>query len=274
MLRRRAGKHSRSLTVTIVVLVAVSAAGAGSAAAGGDRAGVTTRVSVSSAEAQGNQGSGGASVPAISPNGRYVAFTATASNLVPGDTNDTFDVFVRDRAAGTTRRVSVSSNEAQANSYSEQEPAFSADGRYVTFTSDSANLVPGDTNSNPDVFVRDRAAGTTRRVSVSSNETQGNSLSSGQGISAGGGYVAFTSLASNLVRGDTNGSLDVFVRDLRAGTTRQVSVSSNGAQGDGISAGWAISADGRQVAFYSEASNLVPADTNGFPDVFVRVLTR
>jgi archaellum component FlaF (FlaF/FlaG flagellin family) len=114
------------------------------------RAGTTSRVSVSSTGTQANDIS---FVPAISGNGRYVAFTSAASNLVPGDTNGAVDVFVRDRRAGTTSRVSVSSTGAQANGYS-YDPAMSADGRYVGFDSDASNLVPGDTNGVNDVFLR------------------------------------------------------------------------------------------------------------------------
>ena len=92
-----------------------------------------------------------------------MTFTSFASNLVPGDTNHSEDVFVRDLRSGTTRRVSVASNNAQGyqDSY---EPSISADGRYVTFTSFASHLVPGDTNYTDDVFVRDLRSGTTRRV--------------------------------------------------------------------------------------------------------------
>ena len=231
--------------------------------------GTTRRVSVSSGETQGNSVSFG--LPVISPDGRYVAFGSDASNLVPGDTNRSADVFVRDRKLGTTRRVSVSSTEAQGNGPVSFGPAaISSAGRYVAFGSDASNLVPGDTNGSADVFVRDRKLGTTRRVSVSRAEAQGTNGSFGPVISARGRYVAFTSTASNLVPGDTNDSLDVFVRDRELGTTRRVSVSSTGAQGDSDSFGPAISAAGRYVAFSSDASNLVPGDTNGAQDVFVR----
>ena len=94
-----------------------------------------------------------ASSPAISADGRFVAFDSEATNLVPGDTNDASDVFVRDRQTGTTRRVSVSSGGAQGNGAS-FDPAISADGRFVAFNSDATNLVPGDTNGAADVFVR------------------------------------------------------------------------------------------------------------------------
>jgi Tol biopolymer transport system component len=235
--------------------------------------GTTERVSVSSTGRQGNRGSFG---PAISANGRYVAFTSAASNLVARDTNrGYYDVFVRDRKLDTTKRVSVSSTGRQGNLPSGWPyPAISADGRYVAFASSASNLVRRDTNGRQDVFVRDRKRHTTRRVSVSSTGRQQshffNRVLGPPAISANGRYVAFTSPASNLVRRDTNRRADVFVRDRRLDKTRRVSVASNGDQGNGSNDGPAISADGRYVAFTSRASNLVPRDTNGKADVFVR----
>ncbi len=190
---------------------------------------------------------------------------------MPGDTNDSLDVFVRDRELGTTRRVSVSSTGAQGDSGG-FGPAISSAGRYVAFSSHASNLVSGDTNAAQDVFVRDRELGTTRRVSVSSTGAQGDSLSFDPAISSAGRYVAFSSDASNLVPGDTEGTVDVFVRDRDLGATRRVSVSSTGAQGNRISFEPAISSAGRYVAFSSAASNLVPGDTNDSLDVFVRIL--
>jgi archaellum component FlaF (FlaF/FlaG flagellin family) len=140
----------------------------------------------------------------------------------------------------------------------------------VTFASDASNLVPGDTNNHDDVFVRDLGLGTTQRVSVATNGTQANSDSGNPAISADGRYVTFQSYASNLVPGDTNHRTDVFVRDLRSGTTRLVSVASNGSQGNEFSGDPAISADGRYVAFDSQASNPPVSDTSGA--VFVRDL--
>ncbi len=231
--------------------------------------GTTERVSVSSSGAQGNSDSGLYDAISISADGRYVAFTSSAGNLVSGDTNYTHDVFVRDRQLGTTERVSVSSSGEQGNSASEFS-SISADGRYVAFASYASILVSGDTNNTNDIFVRDRLMGTTERVSVTSSGTQGNSDSYLPSISADGRYVAFSSYASNLVSGDTNNYTDEFVRDRLAGTTERVSVSSSGAQGNRDSFYASISADGRYVAFESYASNLVAGDTNGKWDVFVR----
>ena len=230
---------------------------------------LTERVSVAT---DGSQGYGGSpEKPAISADGRYVAFESGSSNLVAGDTNGFEDVFVRDLQSGTTQRVSVATGGTQGNGFS-SEPAISADGRYVTFSSAASNLVPGDTNGAPDVFVRDRRSGTTQRVSVAAAGTQGNGDSGSSAIGADGRYVAFVSRASNLVPGDTNGTSDVFVRDLQLGTTQRVSVATDGTQADGASFNVAISADGRYVAFDSYASNLAPGDTNQAGDVFVRDL--
>jgi Tol biopolymer transport system component len=174
--------------------------------------GVTSRVSVSASGAQAN---GSSSENAMSTNGRYVAFTSLASNLVPDDTTDVVDVFVRDRRAGTTARISVSSRGAQADNHS-FGTSISADGRYVVFESNASDLVSGDTNNATDAFVRDRRAGTTSRVSVSATGAQAAGGSFGQSISANGRCVAFASWSPDLVPGDTNEAADVFVRE-RAG---------------------------------------------------------
>ena len=243
------------------------------------RDGTTTRVSVSSAELQANGASpdgGGDSAPAISAFGRFVVFASEATNLVPHDTNGASDVFVRDRELGTTRRVDVSSTGRQANAgvclsqTSFHAVAVSDDGRYVAFCSLASNLVPGDRNGQPDVFVRDTLRGTTQRVSVSSFGGGGNAASADPQISGDGHLVAFTSDASNLVPGDHNGMTDVFVRNLMTGRTTRVSISSRGREASDASEAPAISDGGRFVAFASSASNLVGGDTNGYPDVFVR----
>jgi len=229
--------------------------------------GVTERVSIAGA---GTQANGAASEHAISADGRHVAFVSSATNLVPGDTNQLVDVFLHDRQTGETELVSVGSAENQANGVIIDTPSISADGRHVVFSSVATNLVPGDLNGSGDVFVRDRQAGSTERVSIDSSAGEANDGSSGASISADGRYVAFDSAASDLVAGDTNFPWgDVFVHDRQSGLTERVSVASSGSQGDGFSRSAAISADGRYVAFSSYAKNFVAGDTNQVGDVFV-----
>ena len=178
-------------------------------------------------------------------------------------------MFVRDRTAGTTTRVSVGSGGAQANGNA-HNMALSADGRFVAFDNEAANLVPNDTNDFMDVFVHDRATGETTRVSVSSSGVQAeDNHSLSPAISANGRYVAFHSLATDLVPGDTNGRTDVFVHDRQTGQTTRVSLGPGGRQGNDHSADPTISGNGRFVAFRSFASNLVPGDTNGVEDIFL-----
>jgi Tol biopolymer transport system component len=230
-------------------------------------AGVTRRISVGAAGVQGNRASFG---PAISADGRYVAFESDARNLVAGDTNASTDVFVRDRVAHVTRLVSGGRGSAQGNDDTSYRPSISANGRYVAFRSAASNLVRHDTNHAYDVFVWERATGATRRVSIGRRSAQANSDSGEPTISPNGRYVAFQSEASNLVAGDTNLAFDVFVRDRSAGVTQRVSVGPGAVQGDGSSFNPSISDNGRFVAFTSAASNLVSADNNHNVDVFVR----
>ncbi|MGW0222803.1 S8 family serine peptidase [Streptomyces tendae] len=225
----------------------------------------TERVSLTD---RGDQVNGDAWWPDVSDDGQVVAFASPASNLVAGDTNGTFDVFVTDRGKQTTQRVSVASDGAQGDDFS-LSPTLSADGRYVGFNSAATGLVPGDTNRLTDAFVHDRASGVTERVSVASDGTAGNGLSSAPSLSADGRYAVFNSDADNLVTGDTNGATDVFLRDRQAGTTVRVSRAADGTPADGGSREQSISADGRYVAFQSTAGNLVPGDTDGTTDVFV-----
>lgn len=227
--------------------------------------GATTRVSVDSAGAEANNHS---YEPSISDDGRYVAFTSFASNLVADDTNSDADIFVHDTVSDSTFRVSVDSAGAEGSGGS-SEPSISGDGRYISFLSGASNLVAGDTNGVRDVFVHDTINGATTRVSVDSSGAQGNNLSLSSAISEDGRYVAFRSIASNLVTGDTNGEYDIFVHDTISGTTTRVSVDSTGTEGNRDSTDPSISGDGRYVAFRSFASNLVAGDNNGQLDIFV-----
>jgi len=230
--------------------------------------GQTTRASVAS---DGTQGSASSQAPSVSADGRYVAFISGASNLVSGDTNNLDDIFVYNRQMGQTERVSIASDGTQANGGSTGFSSISADGRYVAFASEASNLVSGDTNGITDIFIHDRQTGETTLVSVASDGTQGNSFSNSPFISADRRYVAFESMASNLVSGDTNNNRDIFVHDLQTGGTKLASISSNGTKANygSFSRYPTISANGRYVAFWSSANNLVSGDTNGLIDVFV-----
>lgn len=247
----------------------------------------TTRVSISSA---GGEGDGRSFEPAISADGRFVAFQSWASNLVEGDTNicrvfPTFetgncpDIFVHDRETGATERVNVSSAGEEANSWS-YAPDISGDGRFVSFVSGASNLVENDTNVSfypdgtpypmEDVFVRDRETGRTARVSIGSDGAQANGPSDHAAISADGRYVAFLSTADNLAPGDTNGQRDVFRHDLQTGETVRVNVSNARVEANGWSYHVTISADGRFVGFSSSASNLVsPSEAEMDIDAFL-----
>lgn len=235
--------------------------------------GITNCVSVDPGFVSGNGFSGN---PALSANGRYVAFHSLASNLVTGDTNGVVDVFLRDRGTFTTTRESVN-DLGEEGDFASQTPSISADGRYVAFASAATNLVWADTNNLWDVFRRDRATSLTRRASINNSLLQGNSVSQNGSISADGRFVAFVSAATNLVPNDTNGGVfnlntDVFVRDMWVNWTTRLSVDSNDVEADaaGSSYNVAVSPDGSTFGFYSHATNLVPNDTNSYADVFVR----
>ena len=232
--------------------------------------GTTTRVSVA------NDGSQVEAVLvstiSINGDGTRVAFVSNRSGFVPNDTNNNLDVFVRDTIAGTTRRVSEPTGGGQGD-FGSDSPALSADGTRIAFRSEARNLVAGDTNLSRDVFLHDLATGATTRVSVSDGEAEATGGESGiPSLNADGTRIAFESRASNLVSGDTNGAIDVFVRDTAAGTTIRVSVASDGAQASDSSGAPSINADGTRIAFHSTATNLVAGDTNVALDVFLRDL--
>jgi hypothetical protein len=250
----------RSMISLAAVLVAASLAAA--------QEGVTSRVNLDSSGAQALASA--SAQPAISADGRFVAFWSQANNLVPGDTNGCADTFVHDMQNGATTRVSVDSSGLQSDSFSTGPSAVSADGRFVAFASKATNLVPNDTNFNVDVFVHDMQSGMTERVSVSSSGVEGDLWSdcSRFAISSNGRYVAFSSVSTNLVAGDTNGTADVFVRDRTLGKTNRVSVDSGGLQGNRDSWSSAISGNGRFVAFLSQ-STFVPNDTNSTADIYL-----
>lgn len=234
------------------------------------------RVSVAT---DGTEANGSSAWPHLSADGLVVAFASEASNLIAGDTNDAYDIFVHDRVSGTTTRVSIATGGAEANGDSIFN-AISANGRYVAFTS-QAGLAGKDTDNDgrcdsgcddnlyQDVYRYDRTSKSFVLVSVGADDKPGDFHSSFKDMTPDGRLVVFSSDAANLVPGDTNNAKDVFVRDLVANTTTLVSRALTGGPGNGDSGGAAISADGRYIVFTSRASNLVANDTNDTWDVFV-----
>jgi Tol biopolymer transport system component len=297
------------------------------------RTGAIERINVASDETQADVSSIAFS---ISGNGRYVAFDSLDGDLVPGDTPDSEDIFIRDRRTGRTEML-IGPGPEGSYTYA---PSISADGRYVAFTSTRSDLVAGDTNGESDVFVHDRWKKNTRRVSVATDGTEGGGRSASEAISADGTRIAFTSarrfgtdtgaeepgtdlrrprsryfyvhdtrtgqttpavvdldgkettlngdvglspdgryalfssLYAKLVPGDTNGARDHFARDLTTGVTQRLSVAHDGSEpnDDSGTSRPHLSADNRFAVFTSTASNLVPDDTNGMADAFVRNL--
>ncbi|MCY2987091.1 MAG: S8 family serine peptidase, partial [Planctomycetota bacterium] len=223
------------------------------------------RVSVAE---DGTQANSGSRTPSLSADGRFVAFTSSASNLVSGDTNAAEDVFIYDRQNQHVERLSVADDGRQGNGSSDL-PSISADGRWVAIRSAASNLVSGDTNSAADIFMYDRQDQRVERVSVAGDGTAGNADSLFPALSADGRFIAFGSLASNLVQGDTNARQDVFVYDCQNRSVERIGVAKDGEQGNLDSYYPSLSADGRFVAFASAAWNLVAEDTNGSSDVFV-----
>ncbi len=224
-----------------------------------------------STDSDGNEANGSHSYPSISSEGRYIAFESSSDNLVPNDTNATYDIFLHDRDTGETTRVSVDSEGNQADSatlFQSLMPSISADGRFIAFWSSADNLVPDDTNANWDAFVHDRITGETTRVNVTPEGEQSIFGSGSPVISGDGRYVAFSAY-DFLTLDDTNEQWDVFVYDREDGQLSLVSVDSENQAADGNSWVRFISADGRYVVFESLATNLVPTDNNAAWDVFV-----
>jgi Tol biopolymer transport system component len=223
----------------------------------------------------GGQADGNSSSPSVSADGRFVAFSSYASNLVPGDSNQTSDVFVRDLHANTTIRVSTASDSTEANGGS-FSPSISADGNVVAFRSDATDLVPGDTQGQSDIFIHVLSTGVTQRVSANSKGVAANDDSIEPAISADGKVIAFSSVATNLVHQPVNETglcCDIFVRNLATGRTRLVDVMLDGT-GSADSFSPTLSADGRFVAFGSWGCDLVDGvSCEDQSNIFVRDTT-
>jgi len=236
--------------------------------------GTLTRVALDDA---GTPADGASTGWGTSANGRFAVFESAADNLVPSDTNGALDVFVRDLKLGTTTRVSVSSAGDEADSDS-QAARISPNGRYVVFQSSASNLgAPAGTPSLVVIYLRDFKKGVTEAISVGATGESADAGSSRATVSANGRWVAFTSFATNLVAGDTNGKRDVFVRDRKKGVTTRVSVTSAGEELVGGTFGsfiGAIAANGKYVAFATDAPGLDPVDLNGLSDVYVHSMKK
>lgn len=234
-------------------------------------AGTTFRISTP----LGGAGSGGGGTsPAISGDGRYVVFSSFATDLIAADSNSLEDVFLRDRQAGTTVRISrgPAPGFAETDSGSDM-PSISEDGSKISFRSFATNLVSPATDGTSHIFVYDVAGGTIELVSQSTGGDRGDFDSMQSRLTANGSHVIFDSSAGNLVAGDDmNFEGDVFVRDLAAGTTIRVSQASNGDKQNGLASGPAISRDGRYVAFSSTGDNLAPEATGATGNLYVRDL--
>jgi Tol biopolymer transport system component len=233
---------------------------------------VLQTVTLASVNPAGLPCNGGCDGPTLSEDGRFLAFTSGANDLVASDTNGLLDVFVRDLLLGTTERVSVSPSGGQGNGTSRMA-AISGDGRFVAFNSLATNLVQG-WPSGQHVYRHDRMTGATEPVDVRTNGTAAtlSAQPTRPSISGDGHLVTFESSDATVVSGDTNAAKDVFLRDFINAITTRVSLGNGGTEATGISTGGSLSADGLRVAFVSHAANLVPGDTNGSPDAFVRDL--
>jgi len=227
--------------------------------------GTTTRVSIAS---DGTQGDGLSCAPTISSDGRYVVYTSMAKNIVSGITTTTWRVYMYDTQTATAQLLSKADDGTLANAPS-MHSSISGDGHYVAFMSQATNLISGDTNAKPDIYVYNTQTATVARVSVASNGAQGDSDSTLPQISDDGNFVVFQSSATNLASGDTNGCMDVFEHNMQTGITTRVSVASDGTQGNAYSGPADVSGDGKYVVFWSEASNFVAGDTYGTYDEFV-----
>lgn len=244
-----------------------------------DRA--TGEVSLVSRGVAGVPADGDSPLGAISEDGNLIAYHSFATNLVNGDVNGNGDVFVLDRRTHLTSRVSVKTVTGEEGSCdvppagsldcTSFDPHLSHDGNLVVFGSTFSNLVSGDTNAQSDIFVHDQSTKVTERVSVGPAGLESDGFSGNPGISADGRYVVFESKGTTLIGAgqDTNGFSDIFVHDRATGVTTRVSVGAGSVQGNDHSFTPSISRDGRIVAFWSLANNLVANDTNGVADVFV-----
>ena len=223
-------------------------------------------VATGSKQGQGDQANNGQWRPSISRDGRFIAFVSYATNLA--DNDNTLDIFVRDTHSGNIIEASNTSAGDRSNGDS-FNPSLTPDGRFVVFESYASNLVPEDSGSTGDVFLRDLQTGSIVRVSTSGTGVEGNARSYSPTISDDGRYIVFRSDASNLVEGDSNLKGDIFVKDMLTGALRRISIAIDGTQGNDHSFEPAISGDGNFVGFRSYASNIVPGGDITLENLYV-----
>ncbi len=234
----------------------------------------TGALELASTAANGTVGSASSSNASISANGRIVAFQTASTNLVAGDTNGATDIFVKNLDTGVVTVVSTTSAGAFANAsagITTSGGALSGDGNLVVFHT-IASLVAADTNAGADVYMRNVTTGELTLVSRGTGGGGGNGTSSVAQITADGTKIFFQSSASNMVSGDTNGVIDIFVYDVATGEITRVNVDASGAQANAASATGRPNSDGSVFSFQSAASNLVDGDTNGIADTFIKNL--
>ncbi|MCP4356893.1 MAG: hypothetical protein GY796_02610, partial [Chloroflexi bacterium] len=235
----------------------------------------TMRVST---HADGTEGDNDSTTPAMTADGKFIAFTSSASNLTAVATNGNGHIFVKDMQSGNVSLASLSTAAIEGNNNS-ADPTITANGQYIAFESTATNLVTNTVTLWNDVFVHDTVGMTTTLVSIASDGTPGNAISENPTISADGRYVAFQSNATNLATGDLS-HLDVFVHDRDtdedgvfdepgAVATRRVSQTASGIPANAASTHPAMSADGRLIVFTSSANNLVTGDSNNSADIFL-----
>ncbi len=225
--------------------------------------GAVTLVSSSAAGVQGNS----ISLSGVfSPDGTHVMFSTFASNIVPGDTNNGEDIFLKDLSTGAITLVAQGVGNTIGNGYSTAQ-VFSGDGSKIAFSSYATNLGPHDANGTTDIYVRDLNTGVISLVSTGASG-EGDSFSDRPSLNFDGTMVAFQSAATNLVTGDTNGFQDIFVKNLTTGAVTRI-LGAGGVQGNEDSGGVIFSPDGTHIAFYSAADNLVAGDTSGRVDIFL-----
>ncbi|MCW2282821.1 VCBS repeat-containing protein [Rhodoblastus acidophilus] len=235
----------------------------------------TGDIALVSTASDGSKGNGGSNGGVFSPDGTKIAFNSSASNLVAGDTNGVTDLFIKDLTTGATTRISTASDGGQANDSTYDPPDFSSDGTKIVFDSDASNLVAGDTNNAPDVFLKDLTTGAITRVSTGADGSQLPG-SFGHSLSPDGSKIAFISYAGAIDYTHPFWWLStpsqIFVKDLATGELTCVSTSADGTQSNGRCSDAIFSPDGTKIAFGSDATNLVANDASGSDDFFVKDL--